>query len=196
MFGRRKHKRPAAPRENMKRGLRGQDGALRAGSRALARFVLGAVKLGAVLGVLILAGWGGSLLWRNAGPWMAELFRVREITVVGDHMMVVWNDTLINEPVRIYHKSVDVEREPAYTDSFGAFQISIRHGDIVTPHISGHEPLAAECRHFTDCILGRAEPINSARASLGVLAALEAADKSMRQRSEVVKVERRSTTEK
>ena len=83
MFGRRKHKRPAAPRENMKRGLRGQDGALRAGSRALARFVLGAVKLGAVLGVLILAGWGGSLLWRNAGPWMAELFRVREITVVG-----------------------------------------------------------------------------------------------------------------
>ena len=83
MFGRRKQKRPAGPRENLKRGLRGQEGRLRAGTRSLVRFVVGTAKLAAVLGVLVLAGWGGSLLWHNAGPWMAELFRVREITVVG-----------------------------------------------------------------------------------------------------------------
>lgn len=83
MLGRRQHKRPAGPRENLKRGLRGQDGGLRAGTRSLARFVLGAVKLAAVLGVLVSAGWGVTVVWHNAGPWAAELFRVREITVVG-----------------------------------------------------------------------------------------------------------------
>lgn len=83
MFGRRKQKRPAGPRENLKRGLRGQEGRLRAGTCSLVRFVVGTAKLAAVLGVLVLAGWGGSLLWHNAGPWMAELFRVREVTVVG-----------------------------------------------------------------------------------------------------------------
>jgi cell division protein FtsQ len=83
VFGKRKQKRPAGPRENLKRGSHGQDNALRAGTRSIVRVVLGAAKLAAVLGCLVLAGWGGPLLWRNAGPWMADLFRVREITVVG-----------------------------------------------------------------------------------------------------------------
>lgn len=83
MFGRRTHKRPAGPRDNLKRGLHDQDGRLRAGTRSLVSFVIGAAKVVAVLGVLVLAGWGATLLWRNAGPWMTELFRVREITVVG-----------------------------------------------------------------------------------------------------------------
>ena len=45
--------------------------------------------------------------------------KVREITVVGERQMIVWNDMDLNEPVRIYHKSVDVERDPGYVDSFG-----------------------------------------------------------------------------
>lgn len=83
MFVRRRHKRPVEPRENLKRGSLGQDHGLRAGTRSLARIALGVLKVTAMLGVLVLAGWGGSFLWGNAGPWMAELFRVREIIVVG-----------------------------------------------------------------------------------------------------------------
>jgi predicted dehydrogenase len=114
--------------------------------------------------------------------------KVREITVVGDHKMVVWNDMDLNEPVRIYNKSVNVEREPVYSDSFGSFRMQIRTGDVVIPHISGPEPLAAECAHFLDCIQGRAEPINSGLVGLRVVRALEAADQSMRERSAAIEL--------
>src|SRR5207253_536522 len=71
--------------------------------------------------------------------------KVREITVVGENKMVVWNDMDLNEPLRIYHKSVDIQRDPVYSDSFGAFRMQVRHGDVVIPHLAGPEPLAAEC---------------------------------------------------
>jgi predicted dehydrogenase len=112
--------------------------------------------------------------------------KVREITVVGDRKMVVWNDMDLNEPVRIYDKSVDLGREPAYYDSFGSFRMQVRNGDVVIPHITGPEPLKAECDHFLDCIAGRAEPLNDGAGALRVLQALEAADLSMAQESRTV----------
>jgi predicted dehydrogenase len=106
--------------------------------------------------------------------------KVREIVVVGETGMAVWNDMDLVEPVRLYHKSVNIQREDDYSDSFGSFRMSIRNGDVVIPHIAGAEPLAAECSHFVDCILGRAQPVNSGAGSLGVMRALEAADRSLR----------------
>jgi predicted dehydrogenase len=112
--------------------------------------------------------------------------KVREIIVVGETGMAVWNDMDLVEPIRIYHKSVDVQCEQGYSDSFGSFRMSIRNGDVVIPHIPGSEPLAAECNHFVDCILGRAQPVNGGAASLGVMRALEAADRSIRQHGATV----------
>ncbi len=114
--------------------------------------------------------------------------KVREITIVGEHKMVVMDDMSLAEPVRIYHKSVEVEREPLYSDSFGSFRMLVRNGDIVSPNIAGPEPLAAECGHFIDCIRGRTEPINDGARALGVLRALEAADRSIRECSALVAV--------
>ena len=109
--------------------------------------------------------------------------KVREITVVGERQMVVWNDMDLNEPVRIYHKSVDVERGPGYADSFGAFRMLVRSGDVVIPKIDAAQPLDAECRHFLDCIEGKTKPLNGGDIGLHVVAALEAAQQSMRNRS-------------
>ncbi len=109
--------------------------------------------------------------------------KVREITVVGERQMVVWNDMDLNEPVRIYHKSVDVERGPGYADSFGAFRMLVRSGDVVIPKIDAAQPLDAECQHFLDCIEGKSQPINDGEVGLRVVAALEAAQNSMRNRS-------------
>jgi len=114
--------------------------------------------------------------------------KVREITVVGDRSMAVWNDMDLAEPVRIYHRTVDRAEPKGYADSFGAFRMLVRNGDVVIPHVSGPEPLAAECAHFLDCVAGRAEPINGAEGALAVLRALEAADRSMRERSALVPI--------
>jgi predicted dehydrogenase len=111
--------------------------------------------------------------------------KVREITVVGDRKMVVWNDMDLNEPVRVYDKGVDIARE-VYYDSFGTYRMQVRNGDVVIPHVTGPEPLRAECDHFLECIQGRAEPLNDGIGGLRVLEALEAADRSMNENSRVV----------
>jgi predicted dehydrogenase len=117
--------------------------------------------------------------------WLNPL-KVREITVVGEREMVVFDDMNLTEPLRIYHKSVEVEREPVYSDSFGSFRMQVRNGDIIVPNVSGPEPLSAECNHFVDCLLGRAVPLNDGAGALRVLRALEAADQSMREDSALV----------
>jgi predicted dehydrogenase len=114
--------------------------------------------------------------------------KVREVTVVGANKMVVWDDMDLNEPVRVYHKSVNIEHEPVYSDSFGAFRMQVRNGDVVIPHITGPEPLLAECNHFLACIQGKASPLNSGAAGVTVLRALEAADRSMKNGSALVPV--------
>ncbi|HJT34358.1 MAG TPA: Gfo/Idh/MocA family oxidoreductase [Pirellulales bacterium] len=114
--------------------------------------------------------------------------KVREITVVGEHKMVVWDDMNLSEPIRIYNRSVDIDREPIYSDNFGTFRMQIRNGDVVLPYIQAAEPLAAECNHFIECIQGKREPINSGRNGLRVVRALEAADRSMRDRSMLVDI--------
>lgn len=112
--------------------------------------------------------------------------KVREITLVSRNEMVVWNDMDLTEPVRIYHKSVAVSRESRYTDSFGAFRMQVRNGDVVIPYLEGREPLAAECEHFIECIREGKTPLNSGAQGLAVVRTLEAADRSLRENSVLV----------
>ncbi|MCP4592661.1 MAG: Gfo/Idh/MocA family oxidoreductase [bacterium] len=107
--------------------------------------------------------------------------KVREITIVGEKRMVVWNDMDLIEPVRVYDKSVDAGREENYADSFGASRMIIRDGDVLIPKIPAGEPLQSECRHFIDCILNQTEPVNNAAAATQVVRALIATDESIRQ---------------
>ena len=115
--------------------------------------------------------------------------KVREITVVGEQKMAVWNDMDLTEPLRIYNKSVDVQREPGYADTFAKFRMLVRSGDVLIPKIPGGEPLETECTHFLECIRDHVEPINNGENGLQVVRALEAADRSMRQNSALVSLD-------
>jgi predicted dehydrogenase len=109
--------------------------------------------------------------------------KVREISVVGDRKMLVWNDMDLNEPVRIYDKSVKVESAQAYADSFASFRTQIRTGSVLIPVVPSGPPLDAECNHFLDCVEGKAAPLNDGQCGLRVVRALEAASQSMSARS-------------
>lgn len=112
--------------------------------------------------------------------------KVREITIVGDKAMAVWDDMNIAEPVRVYDKGV--ERIQDYADSYGAFQTRVRDGDVVIPTVRGDEPLAEQCRHFIECIRNGAAPINNAVLATDVVAALEAADCSCAQEGALTRI--------
>ena len=75
--------------------------------------------------------------------------KIRRTTIVGSRKMLVYDDTALQEKIRIYDKGVDVQ---PYYDTFGDFQFSYRYGDIQIPRIEESEPLKVECEHFVDCI--------------------------------------------
>jgi predicted dehydrogenase len=102
--------------------------------------------------------------------------KVRRVTIVGSKKMAVFNDMEIEGKIKIYDKGVDV---PAYTNGFGEFQYSYRHGDIVIPNVKYIEPLREECQDFVSCIMNHSEPNSSARSGLHVIKIIEAALRSM-----------------
>ncbi|HSR26103.1 MAG TPA: hypothetical protein VLW53_21290, partial [Candidatus Eisenbacteria bacterium] len=57
--------------------------------------------------------------------------------------------------------------------------VAYRHGQIVIPHIAWREPLRLECEHFVDCVRTGRRPLSDGEQGLAVVAALEAADRSL-----------------
>jgi predicted dehydrogenase len=112
--------------------------------------------------------------------------KVRQMTLVGDRKMLVYDDTSPNEKLRIYDRGVD---GPKRYDSFGEFQYSYRYGDIVTPMLKESEPLATECAHFLECIKTGAVPRSTGETGLNVVRVLEAAQSSLRGNHSRVAVE-------
>lgn len=98
--------------------------------------------------------------------------KVRRVTIVGSKKMAVFNDVAIEGKIKIYDQGVDA---PAYTNGFGEFQYSYRHGDITIPNIKFVEPLREECQDFINSIINHTEPNSSARSGLHVIKILEAA---------------------
>jgi predicted dehydrogenase len=117
--------------------------------------------------------------------------KAREITVVGDKQMLTFDDMNLNEPVRIYDKQVsDTRVKPTYVDSFATFRASVRDGNVLIPKITMGEPLRTECDHFISCIEKNIRPTFDGRASVGVVRALEAIARSVKNRGTEEEVRR------
>ena len=112
--------------------------------------------------------------------------KVREITVIGDKKMVVRDDTIIGEPVRIYDVGVEYDLDSA--DTLASFHLSYRHGNITIPPVGGGGPLATECDHFINCVKKRDGPLTDGQAGLAIVRTLAATDDSLRQQSQTVSV--------
>ncbi len=82
--------------------------------------------------------------------------KVRQVTVVGDKKMAVWDDLDNVGPVKIYDKHV--ERTSTYYESYGEFQLLSKEGDITIPKIGLGEPLKDQALYFIDCILNHRLP--------------------------------------
>ncbi len=116
--------------------------------------------------------------------------KARDITVVGERRMLTFDDTNLNEPLRIYDKqATDVRTRPKYVDSFASFRASVRKGDVIVPKVPFGEPLAAQCAHFLECIVSGKQPFSGGREGIAVVRALEAMQRSIRARGREEQVE-------
>jgi predicted dehydrogenase len=103
---------------------------------------------------------------------------LREIVVVGDKKMLVWDELSSPGPITIYDKRM--EREPFY-DDFGHFHLLAREGDITIPKVKLEEPLKAQNRFFLNCIKENKIKMNDGVFAIGVLKALDAITRSMQE---------------
>jgi predicted dehydrogenase len=108
--------------------------------------------------------------------WLSPV-KLRNTMVVGSRKMLVYDDTAPVEKVKVFDHGADF-REP---ESFAEFQMVYRTGDIVSPKIQDVEPLRVEAEHFLHCIRTGGRPITDGEMGLRVVAALEAADTSLRE---------------
>ncbi len=104
--------------------------------------------------------------------WLDPL-KVREMTIVGDRRMIVYNDVAPLEKIKIFDARVEV---PPHYDTFAEFQPYLRH----------EEPLKIECQHFLDCIRDGREPTSSGRDGLEMVKILEAASLSIKRQGVAV----------
>jgi predicted dehydrogenase len=107
--------------------------------------------------------------------WL-EPCKVRRVTIVGSKKMVVCNDLLVDEPIRIYDKGVDPPHE---TDQFSAFHLQYRYGGVRVPYVPFKEPLRTQCEHFLECIRAGTRSQSDGRVGTAIVRILEEADRSL-----------------
>ncbi len=117
--------------------------------------------------------------------WLDPL-KVREMTIVGDRRMILYNDVAPLEKVKIF--DARVERPPHY-DTFAEFQYSYHYGDMYVPYLKQEEPLKVECQHFLDCIRSGQRPISSGQDGWEMVKILEASSHSLKQGGAEVRLE-------
>jgi predicted dehydrogenase len=102
--------------------------------------------------------------------------KLREIVVVGDKRMLVWDDLAAPGPIHIYDKGVD--RPPDYED-FGQFHLLTREGE---------EPLRTQDRFFLEAVRSGRLEYNDGAFAVGVQRVLEAISASLQQGGAAVAV--------
>jgi predicted dehydrogenase len=128
--------------------------------------------------------YGQSSLAHVHASWLNPQ-KVRMITIVGSHRMVVWNDMEPLEQVRVFDKGL---MEEPYYDSFGEFQMRLREGDIVIPKLNLQEPLKVQADAFIRRLRTGERTVSEGEDGLRLVACLEAIEQSMREEGRRVAV--------
>jgi predicted dehydrogenase len=113
--------------------------------------------------------------------WLAPR-KVRQMMIVGSRRMISYDDTLSDEPVRLYDRGMEFSTP----ESFGEYQLTYRSGDVVIPRVEPAEPLALELQDFARAMLTGSTPVSHAQLGLEVVAAMEAVEESLTRGGEPV----------
>ena len=114
--------------------------------------------------------------------------KVRQITIVGDKKMIVWDDLDDAGPIKLYDKHV--EKTKIFYETYGEFQLLSKEGSITIPNIDAVEPLKAQGEYFISCIRKKSTPeLSDAQKGLDVVKTLTAIQSSMDQKGLLVTIE-------
>ncbi len=126
----------------------------------------------------------GNCIGHIHANWMSPV-KIRHTLVGGSKKMVVYNDLVPDETIKVYNKGVSINRN---RESVYEMLVSYRSGEVHIPQVERAEALAIEVAHFADCVANGSTPKTDGLAGLEVVKILEAATESMRLRGQPVEL--------
>jgi predicted dehydrogenase len=113
--------------------------------------------------------------------WLSPV-KVRTTLIGGEKKMLVWNDLEADEKIKVYDKGIERSNGAAGYE----LRVSYRAGDLWVPRVEQVEALTRETQYFVDCVANNETPFNDGNAGLRVVQMLEAIDRSMSRKGEMV----------
>jgi predicted dehydrogenase len=115
--------------------------------------------------------------------WLSPV-KIRTTLIGGQKKMLVWNDLVADEKIRVYDKGVEINSGDGIRDLL----VSYRTGDMWAPQLDQVEALRVELAYFAECITKNKVPFNDGHAGLRVVRMLEAAERSIQKRGELIRL--------
>jgi len=109
--------------------------------------------------------------------WLSPV-KIRMTMIGGEKKMLLWNDLVADEKIRLYDKGVDINSQEGVYNML----VSYRSGDMWAPRVEQGEALRRELEYFVECVSNGQEPFNNGRSGLRVVKILEAASRSLNER--------------
>ena len=109
--------------------------------------------------------------------WVSPV-KIRQMLIAGSQKMIVFDDLVPSEKVRLYDRGIIVSRpdlEAAYR-----LKVDYRAGDMIAPHLAAREALDAEASHVLDCVRERKQPLSDGRLGIQVVRLLAGCNESLR----------------
>src|ERR1700730_7575197 len=119
--------------------------------------------------------------------WLAPV-KIRRTMIAGSRKMVLYDDIEPTEKVRIYDKGVTASRVGPDREADYQTLVSYRTGDVWAPKLDSAEALRYVVAEFLDSIHGARKPLTNGDAGLRVVRLLEAAQQSIKNGGQRVKV--------
>lgn len=116
--------------------------------------------------------------------WLSPV-KLRQTIIAGSKKMIVWDDNLPQDKIKIYDAGITVNRSK---DEIYDTLIQYRTGDMFAPKVPLTEALSAEVAHFVECIEKGVKPLTNGQAGVTMVRILEASEKSIKARGKEIKL--------
>lgn len=116
--------------------------------------------------------------------WLSPV-KIRTTLIGGNKKMIVWNDLVADEKIRVYDRGVE-NGHGGCREKMQRMMTSYRIGDMWCPKVENIEALKAEAEYFVECVDQNKRPVNDGAAGLEVVNMIEASVRSMKNGGEVV----------
>jgi predicted dehydrogenase len=115
--------------------------------------------------------------------WLSPV-KIRTTLIGGQKKMLVWNDLVADEKIRVYDRGVQLHDGEGIRNLL----VNYRTGDMWAPQVEQLEALQVELDYFANCIQNCKAPFNDGHAGLRVVRMLEAAERSIQKRGGLIRL--------